>query len=63
MLTKAKKSVVMLRWIKRGDDMIAKGKMAIPIRMRITISPTIAAIVVRMSTVNMALMFICVLLA
>ena len=39
--------------------MIAKGKMAIPIRMRITISLIIAAIVVRMSTV----MFICVLLA
>lgn len=34
----------MLRWIKSRDDMIAKGKMAIPIRMRITISPIIAAI-------------------
>lgn len=57
MFTKAKKSVEMLRWIKSRDDMIAKGKMAIP--MRITISTIIAAIVVRMSTV----MFICVLLA
>lgn len=59
MFTKAKKSVEMLRWIRSRDDMIAKGKMAIPIRMRITISTIIAAIVVRMSTV----MFICVLLA
>lgn len=31
----------MLRWIKSRDDMISKGKMAIPIRMRTTIYITV----------------------